>query len=383
MNRKYMRPTAITMWDFSWLERRWPGAGYEDWDLALDELAERGYDSIRIDAYPHLVAADPNRRWKLLPGWNQTSWGAQSVIETTILPQLIEFVEKAKQRNMTIALSSWYRQDVDNHRLKIDTPEKQAQIWIDTLGHIEKAGLLDAILFVDLCNEFPGRAWAPYVYKDATTDPTASRVEPYISQWINTSLQNVRSAYPQLDFTYSFSNEYDNWPDQDVSEFDLLEPHVWMSHPETSDYQEKIGYHFERFEPIGFDNIVANGHKEYFAQQERYDNALLKKIDQVAAWSRASKLGVVTTECWALVDYKDWPGLDWGWIKDLTEFGLQHAANSGRWIGMATSNFCGPQFVGMWRDIEWHQRLTTMIKKSSIDPDIFQKTENKTMQETS
>ena len=25
-------PRAITMWDFSWLERRWPGAGYEDWD---------------------------------------------------------------------------------------------------------------------------------------------------------------------------------------------------------------------------------------------------------------------------------------------------------------------------------------------------------------
>ncbi|MBN1791595.1 MAG: cellulase, partial [Bacteroidales bacterium] len=24
-------PRAITMWDFSWLERRWPGAGYEDW----------------------------------------------------------------------------------------------------------------------------------------------------------------------------------------------------------------------------------------------------------------------------------------------------------------------------------------------------------------
>ena len=31
-------PLALTMWDFSWLERRWPGAGYEDWDLALDEL---------------------------------------------------------------------------------------------------------------------------------------------------------------------------------------------------------------------------------------------------------------------------------------------------------------------------------------------------------
>lgn len=45
------------MWDFSWLERRWPGAGYENWDLALDELCERGYNAVRIDAYPHLLAA--------------------------------------------------------------------------------------------------------------------------------------------------------------------------------------------------------------------------------------------------------------------------------------------------------------------------------------
>jgi hypothetical protein len=36
--RNIQRPLAITMWDFSWLERRWPGAGYEDWDLALDGL---------------------------------------------------------------------------------------------------------------------------------------------------------------------------------------------------------------------------------------------------------------------------------------------------------------------------------------------------------
>jgi hypothetical protein len=35
-------PRAITMWEFSWIERHWPGAGYEDWDRALDELRERG-----------------------------------------------------------------------------------------------------------------------------------------------------------------------------------------------------------------------------------------------------------------------------------------------------------------------------------------------------
>ena len=31
------------------------GAGYVDWDQVLDELSERGYNAIRIDAYPHLI----------------------------------------------------------------------------------------------------------------------------------------------------------------------------------------------------------------------------------------------------------------------------------------------------------------------------------------
>ena len=31
-----LHPLAITMWDFSWIERRWDGAGFEDWNAALD-----------------------------------------------------------------------------------------------------------------------------------------------------------------------------------------------------------------------------------------------------------------------------------------------------------------------------------------------------------
>ena len=67
-------PRAITMWDFSWLERRWPGAGYEDWDQVLDELSERGYNAIRIDAYPHLIAENPMKKWLLKEVWNQQDW---------------------------------------------------------------------------------------------------------------------------------------------------------------------------------------------------------------------------------------------------------------------------------------------------------------------
>src|ERR1051326_3615655 len=74
--RNIRNPLAITMWDFSWLERRWPGAGYEDWDEALDGLKSRGYDALRIDAYPHLVHYGAERTWELLPVWSVQDWGA-------------------------------------------------------------------------------------------------------------------------------------------------------------------------------------------------------------------------------------------------------------------------------------------------------------------
>jgi hypothetical protein len=70
-------PLALTMWDFSWLERRWIGGGFEDWGRALDELRERGYDAVRIDAFPHLLAADPDREWDLVPVWTEHDWGVR------------------------------------------------------------------------------------------------------------------------------------------------------------------------------------------------------------------------------------------------------------------------------------------------------------------
>src|ERR1700710_2352068 len=105
------RPLAITMWDFSWLERRWPGAGYEDWDRALDELVERGYDAVRIDAYPHLVAADPGKLWQLQPVWDTQDWGAPTIVRVRVIPELHQFIRKCADRKLKVGLSRWFRQD--------------------------------------------------------------------------------------------------------------------------------------------------------------------------------------------------------------------------------------------------------------------------------
>jgi hypothetical protein len=359
---KITHPLAITMWEFSWLERRWPGAGYEDWDVALDELKARGYDAVRIDAFPHLVAADPTREWELLPVWDQQDWGSPALNRVRVQPALNQFVARCKAHGILVGLSTWFREDRDNSRMTIHTPQDLGVMWRTTLDSIAADGLLDSILYVDLCNEYPLSVWALWL-----RDESVLRASPEGVAWMRDSIAVCREKYPQLDYCFSFTTEYETWPEQDVTSLDFLEPHIWMA--QAGDYYEKVGYHYERFDSTGYRNLQLNAEKVYRADEAHWLKGLDERIDLCAAWSRAAKKMLMTTECWALVDYKDFPLLSWDYIKEMCEHGVKHAASTGRWVAIATSNFCGPQFVGMWRDVAWHRRLTDIIHNAKIEWD--------------
>ena len=68
---------------------------------------------------------------------------------------------------------------------------------------------------------------------------------------------------------------------------------------------------------------------------------------------------LVTTECCGIMDYKDWPGLRWDWVKDLYAVGAETACPTGQRAILATSNFRGPQFRGMWDNIAMIAPSTT------------------------
>ncbi|MCC7207024.1 MAG: cellulase [Anaerolineae bacterium] len=357
---KIRRPLAITMWEFSWLERRWPGAGYEDWDAALEALKARGYDAVRIDAFPHLVAAGPNREWELLPVWDQQEWGSPALTRVQVQPALNQFIARCREHGILVGLSTWFREDRDNMRMAIHTPQDLGAVWVATLDSIAADGLLDSLLYVDLCNEYPLSVWALWL-----RDENVRRASPLGTAWMRESIDVVRAKYPQLDYTFSFTTEYETWPEQDVSFLDFLEPHIWMA--QSGDYYEKVGYHYERFDSTGYRNLQLNAERVYRENEAHWLNGLDERIDLCAAWSRGAKKMLMTTECWALVDYKDFPLLSWGYIKEMCEHGVKRAASTGRWVAIATSNFCGPQFVGMWRDVEWHRRLTDHIHNVKIE----------------
>jgi len=143
---KLSRPLAIAMWDFSWLERRWSGAGYEDWDTILDELTERGYNALRIDAYPHLVARGPTRRWTIKPCWNQHQWGSPARNQVQVQPHLNQFLKKCPERGILVALSSWFQKTEGLELGYISSAKIHAMIWKKTLDTIAAEDNLDTLL---------------------------------------------------------------------------------------------------------------------------------------------------------------------------------------------------------------------------------------------
>jgi len=353
------------MWEFSWIERRWDGAGYEDWDRALDELQERGYDAVRIDPFPHLLAADGYKSWTLLPEWNTQVWGSPDVNRIVLLPALFEFIGKCRARGIMVGLSTWYRQDEDNTRMGISGPEVMAAQWLKTLDLIAGAGLLDAILYTDLCNEWPLDVWAPFIKPHSNFSDWD---RPASLDYMHRAIALVRARYPTLPLFFSCSSDrVENYLEHDLSDFDLFDPHVWMTQENDDEFYKIVGYAYERFDPKGYTNLSLKAEATYRARPRYWQDLLTRKIDRLASVSTKMSKPLVTTECWAIVDYKDWPLLKWDWVKDLCELGAQRAASSSQWLAIASSNFCGPQFTGMWRDKNWHLNVTRAIKSASIN----------------
>lgn len=358
-------PRTIAMWEFSWIERRWPGAGFEDWDRALDELCERGYTAVRIDPFPHLLATDPHKTWTIWPEWNVQDWGSPDVNRIVLMPALTDFLAKCKARNVKVGLSTWYRKDDDDMRMKIIGPDMMAAQWIRTLDIIHDAGLLDTILYTDLCNEWPGVDWAPFVKPPMTYGDWD---KPESLAWMHKALALVRAKYPEMPLLFCLTGGPATYLKQNLSDFDLLDQHLWMAQQNQGEFYKLAGYGYERFDSKGYTNLSLKAESTYRARPAYWQGLLTRAIDELAAMSAQKKLPLITTEAWGVVDYKDWPLLKWDWVKELCALGARRAAASGQWLAVATSNFCEPQFVGMWRDKGWHQELTQEIKRSEISP---------------
>jgi hypothetical protein len=128
-----------------------------------------------------------------------------------------------------------------------------------------------------------------------------------------------------------------------------------------------VGINWDGFSSGDIKRLVEKSEPLYKSRPEYWNNILTTAIKQLAADAGAVNKPLITTECWSIVNYKDYPMLNWQWVKDTCALGVSTAAATGQWVAIGSSNFCGPQFKGMWADIAWHKKVTGIIKNAGIN----------------
>ena len=372
------------MWEFSWLTRREGAeAEYADWDKVLDELAARGYDTIRMDAFPHLVARGPEGeqvdRFTILPQTPLFMWGNHAPVEVEPRAALVEFITKVRDRGMNVGLSTWFNDDSLHRAATVATPDDYARIWRETLDHLAGADLLDAVQWVDLCNEFPIGKWAkgayPLIFDGADPEdpiPAITEWSPEaqerVQQYLDEGIGQVRDAYPELSYTFSFESvSGPNARKLDTSALDIAEVHVWLSSDlEFSSASGQLAVVTEQ-SPDALPAHAEKAPEVYYSERDRWLSSLEQLVDEWADWAAARELPLATSEAWGPINYDDVDSIEgtteWDWVKDVCAEGVRMAIDKG-WWGICTHNFAQPHFEGMWSDVAWHREQTARIKRS-------------------
>jgi hypothetical protein len=376
-----MQRLAVAMWDFSWLVRRsGKEAEYADWPRILDEFVERGYNCIRLDAFPHLIgrgnSSPTNERFLISAQDANFPWGNHEVVEVAPAESLLEFMKEMKSRGIRAGLSSWFVDDFTHARTTVQGPEDFASIWLQTLQLLESNDLLDIVEWVDICNEFPLPLWMPAAFSRIFPEPAeglsmrqrlnsnwSSQELSAASYFLSGAIRPLQKHYPDLRFTASWVYGTINIDQLDLSDFQLLEPHIWIAL--DPDWSELTGHSRALArEPGGikhhYDQMVVLWPK----YRDQFINRLDKHLDLWARAARDRSVPLVTSEAWGPINYSDLSphglGGEWDWVKDMSAEGVRRAIEMG-WTGICTSNFCQPHFKGMWADVDWHRQLTKGI----------------------
>lgn len=94
---------------------------------------------------------------------------------------------------------------------------------------------------------------------------------------------------------------------------------------------------------------------------DHYLDIMEESIKLVSDMGAKYGIPVGNTEGWGAIYWRDHPDLDWEWIKEAGEI-CARLGYKYNYKFNCSSNFTHPHFAGIWEDIEWHQKVTGIIK---------------------
>ncbi len=377
--RNDLRPSRLTiaMWDFCWAYMHYKGGAYEDWKKVCSELTDRGFNTVRIDAFPMIIGRLKSLDEEVsLRGNPLRTWGfTDKDRKHPLAEDLVEFVKTAEKAGLFVILSTWNHDCVEYPKLREYYAKNRKLYWkawervLDLLG---KNGLLDRVLYVDLDQEFPWFSpFAPELNRlgkggEAEGDDMekAGRIPgfawnrrqlDFVKDYLGSSLKHFQRLYPGLRFTFSFTSFWKEIRSLGLKSFDVLEVHIWMTT-------------MERFQArTGFGGLKKDRGKRSYADYMRRLKATMKSVRPMllaemrnqmrfaADWAREIAAPLTTTEAWGPWWHMDHPDLEWRWLYDWCEQCAAMAPEFGFW-GITPWNYSHP-FWKNWSNVEWYRRV--------------------------
>jgi hypothetical protein len=390
--REGLQPRRVTnaMWDYSWLTQHYPGGAFANFDRAADELAERGFNTVRIDAFPFVIGALKSHREEItIPADPLANWGMSDRDRGhAVAEELVSFMQAVKRRGLYVILSSWGKECKEYAGRRLVFAKDRCEFrksWERTLDLLGSRDLLDHVLYVDLDQEFP--YFSPYLDELnglANQSPAGGSLEAamqaagelkppgqrpawtpsqinYVHALFSEMLSHFQWRYPRLRFTYSLTSYFKEVRSMALQLFDVLELHLWIHSP--------------RFENrTGFNRLVKDrdqhDYKDYArrlaATMDTVGPMLAKEMqNQIAfakAWSEEIAAPVVTTEAWGPWWHMDHSDLDWDWLKNWCEESMNAAARNGFW-GVTPWNYSHPYWKN-WADVKWYRKVNQRFLRS-------------------
>lgn len=376
--REQLTPKRVmnAMWDYSWLKMHHEGGAFEDFGKVLDELQERGFNTVRIDCFPLVIGKLNDDNSRVTFGADPTAaWGfTDAEHQHTPIRELLDFMEAAKARGIYVILSSWGStvQAYPNLRQEYTNRDLFREAWNRVLDHLGEADLLEHVLYVDLDQEFP--YWSPFqdeLKLVGSQDPSRSNVRPpyswtdgqrdYVRRLFDEMLKHFQNQHPALRFTFSLTSHFADVRDMRYDALDVLEVHLY-------DIGKRIlnrtgFYEMERI----------RGQYDYTAYQTRIDKTLAairpmmlgemrNRLSFVRDWGREIAAPVVTTEAWGPWWHMDNATLRWDWLADWCAECVVLAAEYRLW-GITPWQFAHPYWEN-WSDVEWYQKVNASFLQS-------------------
>ena len=407
---------AITLWDFSWYTQAGPGEPFEDLDGAMAEAVERGYNTVRICAMPHLLFGehelDPSELHisEMAPGvgWATRWYNVAGGVRIDGRARLLQLFEAARRHGVVIIVSSWeYQQSPafsDDDRwyrsLEAIEPEDRFLALARCLERLvsflrDHGGLDQQVAYLELHNEVdlsrlryvPGGEsdayWPQKAFNEAAIDwlraqcpdhlvTTSYGITPYLD--MGSAASNVDVAHFHV-YVYGTLGALERWagvrgaPPEYPSE--NLRSLLRAGAPEfgagstgavpdwryaATGISPSMFYSYDQTDPLLWDRWLYEHHHLY-AEAMRW--AIDDKLTAIASFARERSVPAVIGEGWIgytplYSEYEDGP-----LGTAIAEHAVDRALELGFW-GVVLGSNSAPHHPA-WSSIPWQQRLNRKL----------------------